>query len=62
MNTYWSNFIKTGNPNGDGLTHWSATKNDAHVHHVGNGWASIPVASDAKVTLFENWFTSLQAY
>ena len=24
MNTYWANFIKTGNPNGAALTHWPA--------------------------------------
>ena len=22
MNQYWSNFIKTGDPNGDGLAYW----------------------------------------
>jgi para-nitrobenzyl esterase len=22
MNTYWTNFAKTGNPNGNGLTNW----------------------------------------
>ena len=22
MEGYWANFVKTGNPNGDGLPHW----------------------------------------
>ncbi|KAJ5724726.1 alpha/beta-hydrolase [Penicillium malachiteum] len=37
MNGYWSNFIKNGNPNGDGLVHWSPNTDDALVQHVGNG-------------------------
>ena len=31
MNTYWANFAKTGNPNGNGLPNWSlydSTKNE----------------------------------
>ncbi|KAJ5992522.1 alpha/beta-hydrolase [Penicillium sp. IBT 35674x] len=62
MNGYWSNFIKNGNPNGDGLVHWSATKDDALVHHVGNGWGPIPVASKAKIQLFKEWFATLPTY
>ncbi|KAJ5947279.1 alpha/beta-hydrolase [Penicillium verhagenii] len=62
MNGYWSNFIKTGDPNGDGLVHWSATNDNELVHHVGNGWGPIPVASEAKVQLFKEWFASLRTY
>ncbi|KAB8201181.1 alpha/beta-hydrolase [Aspergillus parasiticus] len=62
MNGYWSNFIKTGNPNGDGLVHWPATADDQLVQHVGDGWGSIPVASKAKVELIRSWFATLVAY
>ncbi|KAJ5649647.1 alpha/beta-hydrolase [Penicillium longicatenatum] len=62
MNGYWSNFIKTGNPNGKGLAHWSVTADDELVHHVGNGWGPIPVASKAKVQLFKEWFATVRTY
>ncbi|KAE8329708.1 alpha/beta-hydrolase [Aspergillus sergii] len=62
MNGYWANFIKTGNPNGDGLVHWPATADDQLVQHVGDGWGSIPVASKAKVELIRSWFATLVAY
>ncbi|KAI1613823.1 hypothetical protein EDD36DRAFT_434662 [Exophiala viscosa] len=45
MNGYWANFIKTGDPNGNNLPSWNATGVDPVVHHVGNGWGPIPVAS-----------------
>jgi carboxylesterase 2 len=62
MNGYWSNFIKNGNPNGDGLVHWPANADNELVQHVGNGWGSIRVASKAKVKLFKSWFATLKAY
>ncbi|CAL5873987.1 uncharacterized protein PFLUO_LOCUS8272 [Penicillium psychrofluorescens] len=62
MNGYWSNFIKTGNPNGDGLVHWPSTADNELVQHVGDAWGSIPVASKAKVELFKSWFSTLEAY
>ncbi|KAJ5672822.1 alpha/beta-hydrolase [Penicillium longicatenatum] len=62
INGYWSNFIKIGNLNGKGLGHWPATADDELVHHVGNGWGPIPVASKAKVQLFKEWFATLRTY
>jgi para-nitrobenzyl esterase len=35
MTGYWTNFIKTGNPNGAGLTHWPVFGDDAHTLHLG---------------------------
>jgi para-nitrobenzyl esterase len=29
MSTYWANFIKTGDPNGEGLPTWAPTQSDA---------------------------------
>ncbi|CAG7930601.1 unnamed protein product [Penicillium olsonii] len=62
MNGYWSNFIKTGNPNGHGLTAWSAANSSALVQHVGDGWGQIPAASSRKVSLFKSWFSTLHKY
>ncbi|KAJ5105728.1 carboxylesterase [Penicillium alfredii] len=62
MNGYWVNFIKTGDPNGEGLVQWHPANATQSAHHVGNGWGSIPVASEAKVSLFKSWFATLKKY
>lgn len=62
MNSYWANFIKTGNPNGAGLAKWSKAGSDQLVQRVGNAFEAIPVADPAKVKLFEEWFAGLEAY
>lgn len=68
MNSYWVNFIKTGNPNGKDLAngqelaHWEKAGNNATVQQVGNGFGPIPVADPAKVKLFEDWFSGLKVY
>lgn len=58
MNGYWSNFIKSGNPNGGDLTEWPATTSAETIQHVGDGWGVIPVAWDLKVALFKSWFAA----
>ncbi|KAF7184076.1 hypothetical protein CNMCM7691_004635 [Aspergillus felis] len=62
MNHYWANFIKTGNPNGDGLVSWPAVNSSELVQHVGDGWGQIRVAWSKKVELFKNWFPTLEKY
>lgn len=63
MNSYWVNFIKTGNPNGAGLPEFPAWCNGSMtVQEVGDGFAPIPIASDAKIALIRDWFNSLQTY
>lgn len=63
MNGYWVNFIKTGDPNGEGLETWNAANVSAQVvMELGDGWGDIPVASEAQVVLFEDWFGTLPAY
>ncbi|KAL3478530.1 Alpha/Beta hydrolase protein [Aspergillus californicus] len=62
MNGYWVNFIKTGNPNGDGLVHWSPTNATRYIQEVGDGWGPVPAASESKVSLFRSWFSTLQKY
>ena len=37
MSDYWVNFVKTGNPNGDGLPHWEAyTTQDKMIQFLGD--------------------------
>lgn len=37
MNQYWSNFIKTGDPNGDGLAYWPAADENMGYIQLGDG-------------------------
>lgn len=64
MNTYWVNFIKTGNPNGDGLTEWAPSDNcSTAIQHLGDGWGALPAAStDAQIELFTSWFDTLSLF
>lgn len=62
MNGYWVNFIKTGNPNGDGLPAWdSAVANGTVTMELGDGWGQIPIADDEQISLFADWFPTLSA-
>jgi carboxylesterase 2 len=62
MNGYWANFIKTGDPNGEGLTPWDPVNSSQLVQHVGDGWGAVQVAPAAKVELFDEWFATLEKY
>ncbi|KAK6194125.1 threonyl-tRNA synthetase [Pestalotiopsis sp. IQ-011] len=62
MNGCWVNFIKTGNPNGDGLPTWdSAVANGTATMELGDGWGQIPIADDEQISLFADWFPTLSA-
>lgn len=62
MNQYWVNFIKYGNPNGQGLVEWPVTGSEATVQRLGNAFEQVKVASEEKVELFRAWFATLVAY
>ncbi|KAL2821411.1 carboxylesterase [Aspergillus cavernicola] len=67
MNSYWANFIKTGDPNGvdsngERLVEWAATDSSQVVQHLGDGWGEMPIASKDKVNLFGEWFATLPYY
>ncbi len=48
MMTYWSNFARTGNPNGSGLPHWPQyTPQDRQVMDLGENIHALP-ATDQK--------------
>lgn len=60
MNEYWVNFIKTGNPNGDGLPEFAAASDDSlSVMELGDAWEQIPLGSDPQVQLVNAWFDTI---
>lgn len=60
MSGYWSNFIKTGNPNGDGLVAWEDVNSTTTVtQELGDGWGPIPVGSEEQIELIDEWLDSL---
>jgi para-nitrobenzyl esterase len=51
MSTYWTNFAKTGNPNGAGLPNWPAyTTKDSQVMILGEKPAAQPLPDKAALT------------
>ncbi|KAI5927199.1 Alpha/Beta hydrolase protein [Camillea tinctor] len=63
MNAYWVNFIKHGNPNGEGLVQWdSVSPNVTKTQELGNNWGPMPIASSSsQIELFKEWFPTLSA-
>jgi len=61
MNTYWTNFAKTGNPNGSGLPNWSvydSTKNEILEIRPDGKAISEPDPRKARLDLIEKAVTS----
>lgn len=58
MMTYWTNFAKTGNPNGAGLAIWPAYNDAApHLMHFRSGVATAaPVVSEDGLKALESYF------
>jgi para-nitrobenzyl esterase len=52
MANYWSNFAKTGDPNGSGSPRWPIYKPDSHIAELGEHVGAMPVADPAKVDFF----------
>lgn len=57
MSSYWTNFAKTGDPNGPGLPHWPEFNANRHMTMgLGARMEPMPVADPAKFELFVKYF------
>ncbi|MCP5145140.1 MAG: carboxylesterase family protein [Gammaproteobacteria bacterium] len=51
---YWVNFIRTGNPNGEGLPHWPANSGGAQTLVLGEQVSAADIPREAVRVLFDN--------
>ncbi|KAJ5637468.1 alpha/beta-hydrolase [Penicillium lividum] len=57
---YWVNFIRSGNPNGDGLPKWEPSTQEAKkIMYLGNTWGMESIAPDAVIDFLMDWFSTL---
>ena len=57
MATYWTNFAKTGDPNGEGLPDWPGfTENKQQVLYLNSEISAGPVPNLDKLKLMEEYF------
>lgn len=60
MSDYWVNFVKTGNPNGDGLPTWTPFDPvHEHVMVFDTLSGSMPLPSKSKLLVWEHYYNSL---
>jgi carboxylesterase 2 len=63
MSSYWANFIRTGNPNGPGLAHWSANTADSpSTMELGDSFKSVAVADQSRIHFMKEWFSKWPSY
>jgi len=61
MPQYWINFIKTGNPNADGLPYWTTYKQgEATVMDMHNGFHLTPAPNQKQMDFWEEMFASMR--
>jgi para-nitrobenzyl esterase len=62
MASYWTNFVKSGNPNGQGLPYWPSYRGDDHnMLYLDNPIATGPVAHVPRLTAITMTYSKLAA-
>ncbi|MCX7987123.1 MAG: carboxylesterase family protein [Bacteroidales bacterium] len=57
MGTYWTNFAKYGNPNGDGLPYWPVfTEKNPEVLYIRSRISTGPVPSEVSLKVLDEYF------
>lgn len=64
MSNYWANFIRKGDPNGNGLPEFIKTTNrSTETMWLGNSWGAGPIASQTKrIDFLERWYATLKKW
>lgn len=62
MSSYWANFIKTGNPNGEGLPYFPPTTQARQVMWLGDEWVPGYLAKPKNMKFIQQWLSSLPAW
>ncbi|KAF3765372.1 hypothetical protein M406DRAFT_36802 [Cryphonectria parasitica EP155] len=63
LQSYWINFIKTGDPNGGNLTYWApSTSTSKTTFALGDAWGNIEVGSDEAIEFFQDFFSQEPEY
>jgi para-nitrobenzyl esterase len=62
MSSYWSNFAKTGNPNGPGLPQWAPFDGKTEqVMELGDHFGPVPLAAPEKVDFWKRFYATKPA-
>ncbi|KAJ5703935.1 CAZyme family CE10 [Penicillium malachiteum] len=63
MSDYWANFIRTGNPNGDGLAHFPASSGNKSAMWLGEYVGAGPITvSEERISFLRRWMSHLHEY
>ena len=63
MSSYWTNFARTGNPNGPGLPAWPRSMaRSEQVMELGDHFQPIPLADPAKVDFWKRFYATQPAH
>lgn len=64
MSNYWANFIRSGNPNGDGLPEFKPSTNKTEqTMWLGDSWGMGPITMrEARIQFLHKWTSQLQEW
>lgn len=62
MSSYWSNFVKHGDPNGPGLPQWPALTDKPEVMVLGDRYQTMSVAPPARLDFMKRFFARQKSW